>query len=835
MNIGDSVCWVRAASTQFDPEGVQFHSPGRSPGFTKQRKSVALKGRHSSGVFALTDAMHRSRALSGLLAYVVTLPRAAPSAMESRPFGAKAASGHLFESPESGTVFKPGGKPRKPAKAGSPASAMARILAACAIVFFTNAVLASPPWHLAQWRERAVVTIPQPQPDREVDTAAVRILCQGQARPDGADYRVLDASGNPVPFQIMFHDAGRYSLISFRAAEPRQTYYIYYGNPQADRAAEEIVADPAPGAGPPKSGWLPHYGLVYTTLRRPDEDNPKTVAEMAALLAASPGKDGARYQRTIANGFNPFGSSDNYISVYRGWLHVSVAGSYRFCTASNEASFSFLDATELIHWPGRHTAERGEHGEKNVQVDLAAGWHYVEYYHEEVALQQMAFLGWSPPGAEQGKFSGIPEDAFPAPHPAVVAAYQTASGPALRFEPTMVDTCWPERRHEGQYTRVRFSVAAGTSNGADSQTTCHWDFGDGQDATGTQTEHVYLTLGDFTVKVSATGPNVELAAQWPLTVYEVQHVTDEISEGSPADYAKLASTYQRERLDAAALAEVAQLFAEAEQPQAAIDSAEEFVNRFAGSRAELLPGVRRLMADCALQLGKGNVEEAVGNYLASLTDSTPPAERFDVLARLIRLVGIDRDQTERSQEILQQAEAAFKKARLDEAGLAAYRDCLIAAGDVQLWHARRDEARTFYRKAEALAARPISAQVRAAQIGAYPNLIADFIDSDDFGAALDVVDRWERTFPTEKLAGQTFFWRGKLLALRDQPEQAARYLARAIGLAPGAVFESEARWLLAQSLKKLGRTDDARREFAKLIAAGFSDEFAVRARKELSP
>jgi Flp pilus assembly protein TadD len=97
-----------------------------------------------------------------------------------------------------------------------------------------------------------------------------------------------------------------------------------------------------------------------------------------------------------------------------------------------------------------------------------------------------------------------------------------------------------------------------------------------------------------------------------------------------------------------------------------------------------------------------------------------------------------------------------------------------------------------------------------------------------------VVDRWERAFPTEKLSGQTFFWRGKLLALRDQHEQAARYLARAIGLAPGAAFESEARWLLAQSLDKLGRSDDARRELAKLVTAGFDDDFSERAKKKLS-
>ena len=74
-----------------------------------------------------------------------------------------------------------------------------------------------------------------------------------------------------------------------------------------------------------------------------------------------------------------------------------------------------------------------------------------------------------------------------------------------------------------------------------------------------------------------------------------------------------------------------------------------------------------------------------------------------------------------------------------------------------------------------------------------------------FEAARDLGDRWEETFPTEKPKGQTFFWRGKILALRGQPRDAARFLARSVGLAPGAPFEAEARWLLAQSLEQLGK------------------------------
>jgi tetratricopeptide (TPR) repeat protein len=695
---------------------------------------------------------------------------------------------------------------------------------------------ADPPWQLDGWSCRAVVTIAEPFADRTIDTAAMRVLCQGQVQASGDDLRVLDSAGRSLPFQLMFHDAARYSLISFRADNVAQTYCIYFGNPAATRAPEQVVIDRKPGAGPPQGTWVPRYGLVLTTLRRPEGDNPKTVSDLAAMLAASPSQDGARYQRQISDGYNPFGSSDNYISVYRGWIEIPSAGRYRFCTASNEASFSFLDGKELVHWPGRHTEERGIHGEKNAAVELAAGRHYVEYYHEDVALQQMAFLGWSPPAQPAGtnapleQFSGIPESLFVAPHAARVLRYETPAGTAPRFEPAILDTIWSELPHLGQYARCRFQIdPAGLPAGA---TTCRWDFGDGQSAVGAEVEHVYLALGNYNVKLTCEPPAPSGAVQWPLVVYPVQHVTEQIREGNAADYLKIVASYDRARLDAPSLKELAHLTAENGDAKRALEIGSEFVARFPGE-PELLAGVRRLMADCALVLGEGKLDEAIANYLASLTDATPPAERFDVLGRLVKLLGIDRDMPDKAAEVFAQAEAAAKKTRLDEAALAAYRRAIIAAGDVALWHAHADAARTHYRKAEALAGRPIASQVRSAQLGAYPNLIREFVETGDYGAALDVVDRWENQFPTEKLVGQTFFWRGKLLALRGRHQEAARHLARAVGLAVGAAFESEARWLLSRSLIDLGRADDARRELAKLVAAGFGDEFAERAKKEL--
>jgi tetratricopeptide (TPR) repeat protein len=685
-------------------------------------------------------------------------------------------------------------------------------------------------WHLPGWHARAVVEIAQPLPDTAVDTAAARVLCQGRAKPDGSDYRVLDAAGKPVPFQLTSHDAGRYSLVAFRAEHPRphQRFYIYFDNPQAARAPEQVVDNPAPGSGPPKGSWVPHAGLVLQTIQRPEGDNPQSVEDMAKLIAASPYRHGGRYQRRIADGYNPFGSSDYYISIYRGWINVPKAGSYQFCTASNEASFSFLDGKPLVHWPGRHTAERGMHGEKNARVELTAGLHYVEYYHEEVTLEQMAFLGWRPAG--EPAFGGIPESVYTAPHTAQVVAYEDPKGPLLHFEPLITDSVWPTERHESQYTRCRFR--AGTAPAPSAGTTYRWDFGDGQTAAGPDAEHVYLALGRYQVSLTAQGPQGTATARWPLEVFEIEQVTDEFKEGRPRDYARLAKQYDRGKLDAAALTELAYLLAESEEPAAAIDAGKEFERRFGPTHPRQLSRVRRLIAESALRLGKDNVDEAIANYQASITNDTPPAEKLDVLARLIRLVGIERNLPDRTGAFLGQVEETARGAKPDDDTRAAYRRAVIAAGDVLLWQGKLDGATDLYRRAEALRDF-IPSQVRAARVGSYPNALRDLIGGGNYGAALDLLDRWEEMFPTDKPKGQTFFWRGKVCALRGQPREAARYLARAIGLATGAGFEPEARWLLAESLEQLGRAEDARKELARLVALGGTDVFTKKARSKL--
>ena len=703
----------------------------------------------------------------------------------------------------------------------------------------TSPALAADPWRLPDWTARAVVEIPTPSAEEGVDAAGVKVLCQGRAKPDGADYRVLDANGKPVSFQLDFHDPDHYSLLTFKVENPKQRFYVYFGNPKATRAPEQTPDFPAPGGGPSAGGWVPHCGFVYQTIDRPRADDPAkehdpdNIDEMTKLIAGSKAKDGARWQRRVADGYNPFGSSDYYISIYRGWVRVPTAGAYQFCTVSNKASFSFLDGKPLVHWPGRHTVERGMHGEVNAKTELTAGPHYLEYYHEATPLEHMAYLGWRPSG-DAGNFSPIPESVFTAPHAAVVTAYEDAKGPLLTFEPAITDSVWPVERDEGQYTRVHF--AAGKAPPLPDGTKYQWDFGDGQAADGPEADHVYLTLGQFPVVLTAQGPAGMQTVRWPLSVFEIEHVTDQFKEGRPQEYAKLAKAYDRSRLPADALRELQHLLAEGNEPAESVEVGKTYLERFPSADALTQGRIRQLMADCAVRMGEGSLDDAVANYEAALAKETPPAEKLDVLARLTRLVGVEREQPEKAAPIFARAEETYKSAKgntdeLEEVRKA-YRRALIAMGDVRLWQGKLDDARDLYGKAEKLGDF-IPPQVRAARLGAYPDSLQEYLDSGNTGAALDLVDKWDEKFPTDKPNGHSLFWRGKVLTARGQPRDAARCLSFSVRLTAGAPFETEARWLLAEALDQLGRKDEAKRELAKLIAIGINDEFTKKAIEKL--
>jgi tetratricopeptide (TPR) repeat protein len=704
------------------------------------------------------------------------------------------------------------------------------------------------PWHAKGWTHRALVDVTQPG-DGGVDVAAVRIEHIGLASPDGNDFRVFDAGGRAVPFQLTHHTPDRDALLSFRCAAGNGTFAVYFGNASAPRAPTMAIFDTSVGAGPPQpgsaaDGWIPRAGLIRVTMRRPrDAPNPLTPGELQKLIqqAPAPGIDGAAYVANINDALNPWGDSDYFISAYRGWINLPQPGTWGFCTASNEASFSFIDGRTLRHWPGRHTEQRGKHGEKNVELEFTRSLHYIEYYHEDVLLYQVAFLGCKPPGSPH--YTAIPDGLFPQPHRATVMRYETADGQrTVTITAKLVDSVWPTQRPHGQYTRVRFAISAGADDIDLSKWTCRWQFGDGQRATGAQIDHVYLIRGGHLVNATLTSPTGgALSLQRPVAVFSIEHLAGPFVRGAYDDYRPIVAAYELAALSTAALVEAARFFGEVGDDTMAYEAAHQALARANGSPADLCDMHLLIAGDAGdvhgfwARRAAPRLTELAAEHLREAAELQPDhviAVRIN--ARLIRHVGIELGDVARAQRLYDQVVREVREAGLTDPSKSAIRDATIAIGDVHLFAHRFEEAGEDYRTAEALAQPVIAPQVRATRVGSLPETIAQQFAVNQLDTALQTVRQWREVFPVDQSRGTPLYWLGKIESRRERYHVVIRTMTLVIALARGAEFEAEARWLLALAYQKTGEQDAYVQTLAALVDAGLTGPFREQALTALS-
>jgi hypothetical protein len=660
------------------------------------------------------------------------------------------------------------------------------------------------------------------------------VLHAGVTRSDASDYRVFDATGQPLPYEVAFHDPQRDSLISFRCTDASALYCIYFGKrdaaPDPLRAVASAFGAGPPNAGPAASGWIPKAGLMLVTMRRPrDTPNPKTWDEMQNLLANSSGPDGAGIRANISDGVNAFGDSDYYLSVYRGWLRIPAGGVYLFCTASNEGSFSFLDGRELIHWPGQHTQDRGKYGEKHTEARLDAGLHYVEYFHEEVLLYQVAFLGWFPPGGKRvdGKpqFTGIPDDLFPRPHAAQIARYEAASGGALptpRVE--LVDSAWPRTRPRGQYTRYRFTADFGSRMPTQSDWRVSWQFGDGQSATGSPVEHVFLCTRAYPTVMEAEGPDGGIVRrEWPLTVFPIEHVAGPFVQAAVGTYRPFAERAETAAFPAADLVEYLYLLGDMRLASLARQAADLMLHRPDVTAEQTAEAQMALAGDAGAPAllwtppAPDASREGASHLAAALALMKDPVRRIETAGRLARCRGIAEVDVAAAEKLFEEAKDAARTAGLAGSVKAALRGAAVALGDAYLAGAQTDRASELYMLAEALAEVVFPAQVRVSKSGAYPERIVQHLAAKRLAEALAELDAWREELPLDQVSGMWFFLRGKVEFQREGFAEAAGLLALASRLGQGAGFEAEARWLTAQSRLKMGNAEGARADLRALV------------------
>ena len=182
-----------------------------------------------------------------------------------------------------------------------------------------------------------------------------------------------------------------------------------------------------------KSAFRPGL-LLFTQAGR------SSLPEARVISSETPPGKGARMGQVpmIADRANRFGSSDNYVSYYTGWLKVKKDGNHRFGTISSDGSTVLLDGQVVADWPGRHLIKGGEGGEKGRSLPVTKGLHRIQYYHFNAGDKPQCQLVWRYPGMEKDPPFATPmgDDWLQSGSVKVINAESRNGAPLALFEKT---------------------------------------------------------------------------------------------------------------------------------------------------------------------------------------------------------------------------------------------------------------------------------------------------------------------------------------------------------------------------------------------------------------
>ncbi|WP_425358613.1 PilC/PilY family type IV pilus protein [Syntrophotalea carbinolica] len=94
---------------------------------------------------------------------------------------------------------------------------------------------------------------------------------------------------------------------------------------------------------------------------------------------------------------NPFGSDDYYLTVFKGYLVVSTAGTYSFSVNGDDAVEVLVDGTVVTGWYSGHGASSTVPPSGVGTISLGSGNHKVEFRHQEASGSDSYELWWSGP------------------------------------------------------------------------------------------------------------------------------------------------------------------------------------------------------------------------------------------------------------------------------------------------------------------------------------------------------------------------------------------------------------------------------------------------------
>ena len=615
-------------------------------------------------------------------------------------------------------------------------------VAALVVVQFHSARAAD--WRSYKVRRTFIADQGQANPFGRSDVLAVDFLTTGFARPDGSDIVVFAGErARPVDFKLMMLGPGDRARVVVRLLEGVREYHVCYGGPAAAAGGK----------------WEPQVGLVLET-RKFNGGRIGTPHEMQALIEASGPTYGRWLVPNVFHGDNPFGPSDNYVSIYRGWLHVPADGAYRFATTSDDASYLLLDGKVVARRPrwGRGAADARFAGS---EVTLKAGAHRLEYCHVEGTGTQFCVAAWQPPGEP---FQLIPAAAFPG----VFTAKQTGlrvAGAAVPIDLTFRLTGGVVTEHHRLY-RVAFRDA--TPEDRSRGWAPRWTFGDGTASADRHPEHVYFLPGEYTATLTLTRGERSERIQQKIVVTADGEPLRQAPDDTAAHYFEIARTCDVDEMASDHLAAALEFFVSLEKDAEIMQAASALVERDDGV-------ARKHLYRCAVLLGerlrdiRKQPDDALRLFAAVEQRVTDPVQK----ARLIRRAG---DTLLYALDKPEEALAEYRKI-LDRHGAledSVVRLAQIRIGDVHKVKGDYESALAAYQKAEGMPIEQRSHAVESGRRGAFAQMIEDYVARERYDEAKRLLDLWGWEHPADRVAGQWSLVAARVDLARGEREAALR-------------------------------------------------------------
>jgi len=149
------------------------------------------------------------------------------------------------------------------------------------------------------------------------------------------------------------------------------------------------------------AGQTQELGLIQTTYDTTGYNtHPSNHAQYDTLVnnyATPSNLFGSGIVSSINGSGNPFGSNENYLTLFTGFFEVPTTGVYGIGVDGDDAIEVIIDGVTITGWYGGHG--RAGSAQFTVNVSLDAGYHTIEFRHQERGGGDNYYFYWRPIGA----------------------------------------------------------------------------------------------------------------------------------------------------------------------------------------------------------------------------------------------------------------------------------------------------------------------------------------------------------------------------------------------------------------------------------------------------